>query len=1225
MQWTNEQAQAINEKGNNILVAAAAGSGKTAVLVERIISKIINEKIDIDKILVVTFTNLAAGQMRERILDRIYKKIEEEPDNEHLQRQIALLPKANICTIDSFCLDIVKNNFFVLDISPNFRIADEVELKILKQETLEEMFENKYEKQEENFLKLVNTYTTYRGDENLKEIVLKIHNYIQSTPYPEKWLNQQIEKFNLDEEIDFSKTQWGKILYENSKDDILDAILQLKDIRGKAEKEPEIPKIYVTLSEDVRKLEKVYEANNWEELYKNLQEFFFDRWSKDKNAPEELVQELKSKRELVKKNIEDIKKNIIIYNSETANQDTKDLYETMKLIGKLVIEYENELREKKKEKNIVDFSDIEHYALLILIKNDEQSEIAIKYQNKFEEIAIDEYQDSNMVQEYILTTISRKNNIFMVGDVKQSIYKFRQAMPELFLQKYETYKLKEDKQEKDSLKIKLFKNFRSRKEILNLTNLIFQNIMSKEFGEIEYNEEEYLNLGDKEYPEGKNLLPELHIIETNQEQDEIIAEQISHSKARPSDENEPIDNIVLEAKFVASKIKQMIDEGYMVCDKNKTYKKATYRDFAILLRSTKNIANIFEKELMALNIPVFCDATSEYLDSFEIQIIMNILRVIDNPTSDIPQITVMRSPIENFSDNELIKIRNKDKNKSFYSSMKEYMQNKEGEQQIKNKIEKYLEKINTWREKSKYLPLDELIWSIYMETGFYNYVSLMPNGEYRLANLKMLFEKAKQYETTSFKGVFNFINFIDKLKITSGDMNGAKLIGENENVVRIMSIHKSKGLEFPIVILSRTGKKFNIMDINNEDIILHNELGIGCKFIDTELNVKVDTLSKKAVANKAKQELIAEELRILYVALTRAKEKMIITGIEKDIEKELLNKQEILKCYEKYNNDKISKNILKKYMRYLDFFELIYLYNKDKIENILKVEKHKQSEIINSVQENSKEQNTISSVEEQFGYLPIEKNQISMEEDKREPCILSQDNNEEQQLQDKLNWKYEYITSTKIETKSSVSKIKQMTQENYNNIEETNEEISFAEPKFLKEETQISQARKGTLTHLVLQKLNEKEEYTIEKIKALIEELINREIITKKEATNINTEKIYKFTTSEIFNQMKTAKKVYKEQPFYINIPAKGIYNIETEDKILVQGIIDLFYITQDNKITLIDYKTDYVPKGKEEQLKEKYQKQLELYKTAIEGMTKKKVDNVYIYSTYLEKTVKIM
>ena len=1193
MQWTSEQTQAINESGSNILVAAAAGSGKTAVLVERIINKIINEKIDIDKILVVTFTNLAAAQMRERILDTIYKKIEENPEDIHLQRQITLLPKANICTIDSFCLDVVKNNFFELDISPNFRIADEVELKILKQETLEEMFENKYEEQEENFLKLIKTYTTYRGDDNLKDIILKIYNYIQSTPFPERWLKEQVEKFNVNEDIDFSKTGWGKILYENAKDDILDAILKLRDLRDRAQKEPDIPKIFVTLSEDVRKLEKVYRANNWQELYENLQELFFDRWLKDKTAPEDLNDELKKKRDLVKKNIEDIKKNIIIYSSKTALQDTKEMYSTMKLIATLVMEYDKAFKDKKKDKNIVDFSDIEHFALSILIKDDKPSEIALKYQNKFDEIAIDEYQDSNMVQEYILTTISRNNNIFMVGDVKQSIYKFRQARPELFLEKYNTYKLKENKENEDNLKIKLFRNFRSRKEVLDLTNLIFQNIMSKDFGEIEYNEEEYLNLGDKDYPNGENLLPELHIIELSKESEEIDDEG---EQLEPDEKSEPIESVVIEAKFVAKKIKQMIDSGYMICDKDKNYRKATYRDFAVLLRSTKNTANIFEKEITALQIPVFCDATSEYLNSFEIQIIMNVLRIIDNPASDIPQITVMRSPIGNFTDNELIEIRNKDKNRNFYYSMKDYADNENANKEISEKVKDYLKQIDNWREKSKYLPLDELIWSIYMETGFYNYVSLMTNGEYRTANLKMLFEKAKQYEKTSFKGLFNFINFIDKLKITSGDMSGAKLIGENENVVRIMSIHKSKGLEFPIVFLSGTGKKFNVMDLNNDDILLHNDLGLGPKYIDTDLNIKFDTLAKKAVASKTKQELVAEELRILYVALTRAKEKMIITGVEKDIDKKLSEKKELLECYEKYNSDKISKNILKKYMRYLDFFELIYLYNKD-IKNILKVEIH------NLDMENYKD---ISE--------SVQEKQI----EKMIPHIDTTSKTEK--LQQELSWSYKHSSSTKVTTKSSVSKIKQMN----NNAQEQDKELSFTEPKFLKDDIEISATRKGTLMHLVLQKLNEKEDYTPEKILELIRNLIKHEIITEKEAKCININKVYSFTQSEIFMQLKTAKKVYKEQPFYINIPANMIYDEDIDDNILVQGIIDLYYITQDDKVILVDYKTDYVPEGKEDVLKEKYQKQLELYQKAIEGNTNKKVDNIYIYSTYLEKAIKM-
>jgi ATP-dependent helicase/nuclease subunit A len=1185
MKWTDEQLQAINEKGSNILVAAAAGSGKTAVLVERIINKIINENMDIDKILVVTFTNLAASQMREKILDAIYKKIEENPENEHLQHQINILSKSNICTIDSFCLDIVKNNFFELDISPNFRIAEQAELKILKQETLDEIFENKYENQEKEFIELINTYTTYKGDENLKEIILKIYNFIQSIPFPDKWLNEEVNKLNINNDEDFSLTPWGKILYNSAKEDIEDSILQLRELQSTTGRNQDIPKIHVIFSEDVRKLEKVYKTNNWQELYEELQQFFFDRWVKDKNISNEDVQELKKKRENIKSKIENIKKEIIIYDSKTAVEDTKSIYNIMSYIKNIVIEFERTFQEKKKEKNIVDFSDIEHYALQILLENEKPSNTAKKYQEKFEEIAIDEYQDSNMVQEYILNTISRNNNIFMVGDVKQSIYKFRHARPELFLNKYNTYKIKSQKKEEDNLKIKLFKNFRSRKQVLDYTNLIFQNIMSEEIGEIDYTEEECLNLG-ADYKENVEMIPEIHIINT-----------VKSEENETEENEEPIDSAELEAKFVANKIKSMINEKFKITDKEKNSRNVKYKDFVILLRNTKNIANIFEKELIALDIPVFCDATAEYLNSYEIQIIMNLLKIIDNPLNDIAQVTILRSMIGNFNDNELMKIRIHSKDKSFYYSIEEYINDEKADKKIKEKLKTYLKNIEMWRKKSKYIPLDELIWTLYIETGFYNYVSLMQNGEYRTANLKMLFERARQYEKTSFKGLFNFINFIDKLQITSGDMNGAKIIGENENVVRIMSIHKSKGLEFPVVFLSGTGKKFNTMELNKDEILLHNELGLGAKYIDFNLNIKFDTLVKKSIEIRTKQELVSEELRILYVALTRAKEKLIITGIEKDYEKSIKDKQELLKCYEHNKKDKINKNILKKYMRYIDFIELVYLNNINTVGEKFKIEIHNTNKINEQTKyETKKEKNNLEKYLKKVGKI---------EDDRFE------------KINQKLNWKYKYITSTKIRTKSSVSKIKQETNIN---SEETEQKIELQIPSFLKSETKITPAQKGTLTHLVLQKLNEKEEYTIEKIKLLVNNLEKSKIITEKEADAININKILMYTQSNIFDMLKSAKKVYKEQPFYINMPAKIIYEEATNEKILVQGIIDLYFLTKDNKIILVDYKTDNIKN--EEILKEKYKKQLEIYKNAIEKSIGRKVDNVYIYSTYLEKSI---
>ena len=1180
MNWTFEQMRAIHEKKSNILVAAAAGSGKTAVLVERIVNKIIEDKIDIDRILVVTFTNLAASQMKERILDVIYERLEQNPEDINLQRQITLLPKANICTIDSFCLDIVKNNFYELDISPNFRIADEIELKILKQEAIEELFEDKYEENDVDFIKLIENYTSYKSDENLKNIVLKIYNYIQSMPYPEKWLKEQVEKFNIKENIDFSKTEWGKLLFENAKEDIVDGILQLQEVLYIAEEE-NLDKTKVVLSEDIRKLQKLNNTSNWEELYNSLQELSFDRWSKDKNATEELNEELKKKRDIIKAKIDFIKKENIIYNSQTALDDTIKMYEIMKLIEKLVCDFILVFQKKKKDKNITDFSDIEHFALNILISNGIPSKTAEKYQEKFEEIAIDEYQDSNMIQELILNTISRNNNIFMVGDVKQSIYKFRQAKPELFLEKYETYKIKEIKKENENLKIKLFKNFRSRKEVLDFTNTIFQNIMSKEFGAIEYNEEEYLNLGTLDYKDGENYIPELDIIDINKEEE---------------NENDKIENVVLEAKFVAKKIKEMIENKFLVSEKNKGLKPATYKDFAILLRSTKNIANIFEKELTIENIPVFCDATSEYLTSYEIQTIMNLLKIINNPHQDIPQITVLRSMIGGFNENELLEIRRNEKEKSFYNSMIDYCNDNESNQETREKVIQYIKRLDKWREESKYFSLDEFIWHLYLETGFYNYASLMNNGQYRVANLKMLFEKAREYEKTSLKGLYNFINFIDKLQLTSKDMSGAKIIGENENVVRIMSIHKSKGLEFPIVFLSGTGKKFNLMDINQDDILLHDELGIGPKFIDTKLNVKFDTLSKKAISIKIKQEQIEEELRILYVALTRAKEKLIITGIEKDLSKQLQDKEKIIKTYNQSNN-KINKNILKKYIRFLDYFELTIKNNE--LEQIpIKVNIYKPNEII---QELSNKTDNKMDVNKYINNL-----EITMEN--------------EEYIRNKMFWNYEHMISTQINAMSSVSEIK-------NNYKEdnSNEDIIFEEPQFLKDEIKISGARKGTLIHLVLQKLDVKENYTFDKIDYLIKTLVEKRIITSRESEVIDRKKILKFTQTDIYKELKKAKKVYKEQPFYMYVPAKTICEEEVNENILIQGVIDLYYITEDDRVVLLDYKTDYVENNNGNTLIEKYKMQLNLYKIAIEKSLDKKVSEIYIYSTFLEKSIKIL
>ena len=1229
------------------------GSGKTAVLVERIINKIINEKIDIDKLLVVTFTNAAASEMRERVLNAIYKKLDENFENKDLQRQITLLNKSSICTIDSFCLEVVRNNFYELEnISPNFRIADTTEIELLKQETIEEIFEKKYEEQNEDFEKLINIYTSYRDDTPLKDLILKIYTYIQSSPFPEEWLNQKIQMFNLENELekDFSGTEWGKVLLEELKEELTDDILTLTNVHETLLYDEELEKYEQTIQVDIDMLNNFKNIlDNWDNAFEYSLNFKFVDWPR-KKVDSEIKEKAKQTRDDIKAKISKKINKILICNSKEANQDIYDMYKILLKLQNLILEFGKEFSKKKREKNIVDFNDIEHFALNILLTKDEKgnivpTQVAKKYQEKFEEINIDEYQDSNLVQEYILTAISRDNNIFMVGDVKQSIYKFRQAMPELFLNKYQEYKLKEVKKENDNLKIQLFKNFRSRKNILDFTNLIFQNIMSNLLGDIDYNENEYLNLGADYQNIDQDLKTEIDIINIKEDiqEDETIKneekeDQEENSEQENQDQTERIENIELEARFVANRINKLIKEKYQVFDRKKnTYRNITYKDIVILLRSTKQSAPIYEKELLNLEIPVFSDASQEYLDSIEIQTIICLLKIIDNPIQDIPLVTVLRSNIGKFTDNDLITIRLTDKYDNFYNCLQKARIDVDSK--LRNKIEKFLNNLDMWRQEQEYLALDELIWKIYSDTGYYDYVGLMPNGELRQANLKMLFERAKKYETASFKGLYNFINFIEKLRLSSKDMGSAKIIGENDNVVRIMSIHKSKGLEFPVVFLSSAGKQFNLMDLN-DSILLHQEMGIGVKYIDYEKQVQYDTLTKSAIRNKILTENLSEEMRILYVALTRAKEKLIITGISKDFEKEFENMNKQVTTYEK-NDNKINHILLKKYKKYLDWILLVYCYDKSNMNDLAVLNVYNKNETLKTFDNFQKEDVDVISC--------FENKNINIEHLKK--------------LKEEIEYEYKYNLMTTIPTKTSVTKIKEI-QSNLNNwnVEEDQDILSileqekaqesiddnssnsnnltFKNPNFLKDTTQeeVSATRRGSLVHLCMQNLNINVDYDINKVKDLINDLKNKNIITDKEADTINPYKILEFTKTDIWKELKNAKEIYKEKPFYINIPIKDIFlndidkneinnkdiKIFENENILVQGIIDLFYITKNNELVLLDYKTDFVEKGKENLLVEKYKKQLELYKNALESALERNVDRVYLYSVYLGKNIMV-
>ena len=1218
--WTTEQMQAIKLKGANILVSAAAGSGKTSVLVERIVNKIINDGVDIDKILVVTFTNAAASEMRQRLMDAIYAKIDENPNDQNLQRQLMLINKANISTIHSFCLNVIRNNFFEIGISNNFRVADSTEIEIMKQEVIEDIFDDEYESQNKDFTKLLDKYASYNDDSKLKELILRIYEFIQSDPFPDKWLQNAVESYNIkyeeksniedikleqalskDEEnlnkqndinsiIDFSNTNWGKIIVDKVKETLQDCKINLEAAIQEVDTYPNLIDFISVLKTDLQDVEQI-QTNLWDKLYQDLNSKAWQSWprkSKMSEEEKEAKERAKAIRDLAKANFTELQK-LVRTNSKETTSDINAMYTTLKAIQNLVLKFEKEFAKRKREKNIVDFNDIEHLALKILVDDDgNPTEIAKKYD--FNEIEIDEYQDSNSVQEYILNSVSNGHNIFMVGDVKQSIYKFRQANPKLFMSKYNEYKLPENNENRDikqNTKILLYKNFRSRKNILDITNLVFNNIMSKKLGEIEYTEEEALNLGASFDEPTIDCETELNIIETNDESSE-------------TEDYEVIENAALEARLVAKKIKELNKAG------------VPYKNMTILLRSPKSVANIYEKELMDAEIPVFSDITTEYLNTIEIDTVMSLLKIIDNPLQDIPFVTVLRSEIGGFTDNELIEIRLVDRNISYYRAFEKAKDSNEIRSELKEKIIQFANLLKDLKEEEKTKPLDELIWDIYNKTGYYHYVGLMPDGTLRQANLKKLFEKAREYEKISLKGLFNFILFMEKVGTSSGSIDSARIIGENDDVVRIMSIHKSKGLEFPIVFLCNANKKFNLKDMN-EKIVLDNNLGIGANYIVD--GIEFPTIAKDAIKIKANKEAISEEMRVLYVALTRAKEKLIIVGTSDNVEKKLGEKiDEINKYYKFTKPEKLNPRLVEKYKTYLDWLELVYKYNDNSFMNL---------NIVNKTELTG----------EEFQNKEQEENRKHKAEIIKEINEHKINKEEYEKIDKMLNYTYEYEKDVELPTKTSVTALKTLRSNKNAKIQELDidpisEKYAYEEydiskrkvPSFAQDK-KLSGARRGTIVHLILSKItNEK---SLNEVSNLIEKLVARNAITEEEKSLIDMKIIENYLNSKLYNEILQAKEVHRETPFYLNINSGEIYE-GTNEPILVQGVIDLYFISKDDELVLVDYKTDYIKENAEKELKEKYKSQLDLYKRALEKALKRKVDKAFIYSTSLNECIEL-
>lgn len=1210
--WTEEQQKVIDTRNCNILVSAAAGSGKTAVLVERIIQRITdkNNPVDIDELLIVTFTRAAAGEMKERIRQAIEKKLEENPEDEHLQRQSTLVHHALITTIDSFCSYIVKNYFHLIDLDPSFRMGDEGEMRLLQADVADTVLEEAYTEEAPSFLAFSDGFAGGKTDKKIPEMIIKLYGFSMSYPYPEEWLLNCRKAYEIKSIEELENADWMKLIKSEVKQEIKEASMLLKQAIEIA-KEPDGPVFYIGLLEDeasaVEKLERTENFFEWKEMLDKLE---FKRLPAGKKAEKELVSEnrqelAKNLRSEAKDQLKALKER---YFQETAEEMLENLQRAGEPVGVLVdltLAFMKLYREKKKEKNILDFGDLEHYALEILIKHteekDERTDAARELSKKFVEIMIDEYQDSNLVQEKLLTSVSKIEdgiyNIFMVGDVKQSIYRFRLARPDLFMEKFKAYPQEEGK---DCLRIDLHKNFRSRAEVLEGVNYLFYQIMGEDLGGVEYDRTAAL------YP-GRIFRP------------------------KPKEESEPATEVLLledeeentrelEARMVALRIGELAGKYLVLDKKTEEYRPAKYSDFTILLRTMSGWAETFKKILNSCGIPASVTTKTGYFSAQEVTTVLDYLKILDNPMQDIPLAAALHGLPDGFSFQELaeIKVLGMENEKTgFYEAL---LLGEKLSSPLGEKIRRFFTVYRELRRKVPYTPMHELIWDFYDATDFLVYQQSFVSGEQRKANLLMLAEKARDYESTSYRGLFNFIRYIENLKKYQVDFGEANTLSENEDTVRIMSIHGSKGLEFPIVFVCGMGKQINMQDAR-ESIVLHPDLGIGSPYVDTQLRIRTRTILQKAVQREILLESLGEELRILYVALTRAKEKLILTGVTSKLE-DTLKSFEMLK---KQEEERLPYGLRVKGKSYLDWvLKALARHRAMKpLYEMYNLSVYPFNEMYDREPDFTVRQ--VQPLE-----LVLDEAQLRTEEILKKGELLLWDSKEvydekwRELLKDSFSYEYPYQAEGVIPAKLTVSEVKRMknadTEESEILLEEATEEIV---PLFMQEtREELKGAAKGTLYHRVWENLDYEKIDTKEQIEKQLEH-----ILTAEEQKSIWVPDFNRFAKSPLAGRMKAAAQrgqLYREQPFVIAMPANQIREeYETEEEILVQGIIDAYFEEEDG-LVLVDYKTDKVQKGQEKELIEKYKVQMWYYKKALEMITDREVKEIYIYSSGLGKAVSV-
>lgn len=1184
--WTKEQLKVIELKDRNILVSAAAGSGKTAVLVERIITMLTRKEdpVDVDQLLVVTFTEAAAAEMKDRIRAAIEQRLEEEPDSEQLRRQATLIHSAQITTIHSFCLSVIREHFHTIDLDPGFRIGEEGELKLLKQDVIKEVLEECYKTGEEEFLNLIEGYGGGRSDKNIEALILRLYEFSRSYPNAGEWLESCVHAYEAETEEALNDTVYYRCIRENTRR-YAEGAIRLARQGIELCLAPDGPYMYEEmLLADIEILQKLLEAETYQDYYRCLTEVKWKRLAanKDKTVSEWKAGQVKSVREEVKQTVKDLKGLYFSQPAEEVLEDLKLCRPAMRALTKLTLEFSDAFEEKKRSRNLIDFDDMQQYALRILtVEKDgefQPSAVAGEYQEQFREVMIDEYQDSNLIQETILTSVSGmskgRHNIFMVGDVKQSIYRFRLSRPELFMEKYDRYTLEDGEEQR----IDLHRNFRSRARVLDSVNAVFRKIMTRALGGVEYDDRAALYAGAS-YPEVSGGETELLLIEEK----------------------------TLEAAGIAHRIRSLLKEQMVTDRKTGTLRPVQYRDIVILTRSVKGFADTIAETLMKEGIPVYTGAKEGYFETREIGVLLDYLQVLNNRQQDLPLAAVLTSYFGGMTEEELARIKGSFRGERFFRAV--FLYREQGEDpEIRGKLNRCLEQMEKFRRKVSYLALHELLQRILDETGYRDYVAALPGGEQREANLAMLVEKARTFESTSYKGLFHFVRYIEQLKKYEVDYGEASVVDEQSDTVRIMSIHKSKGLEFPVVIAAGMGRRFNRQDMRG-NVLLHASLGVGLESMNLLERTHCPSLIKQVIAREELLESMGEELRILYVAMTRAKEKLILTGAAADPEQKL---EEAEAFYGSGGKDtEISFGRLAKASCYLDW--LIPAAVEAKEEGQIKVRVIREEELeLGSRRELA---------ERGFTREMLERWDVSRVYDEEM----------KKRLEQQMSYQYFYAGLDGKKLKYTVSELKKRTY-----LPEEDGELLYKEedvipliPKFLQNEQELGGASRGSAYHRVLELLDFTRNYNVEEIAGAIREMEEKGRIQQEMAACVNVEDIFGFTESASGRRMHEAAKrelLWKEQPFVLGVPMTDIYpeteapaDQDAQEIVLVQGIIDVWFEEEDGLVVL-DYKTDRVKEKAE--LQEKYQTQLEYYGKALEQITGKRVKEKMIYSFALGEEI---